>query len=116
VALRLAAWPMGADWAVAIYGGDAPHLGAAALAGPGAAAQGLSLDGHREGGLAEAAAALLASELGAAASVSCGIHLDGATREEIAAAEDLAMLLAGDLSREISARRRRARQGPLGEQ
>jgi hypothetical protein len=102
VALRLAAWLMGADWAVAICGGDAPHLGAVALAGPGAAPRSLSLDGHREGGPAEAAAALLASELGAAVSVSCGIHLDRATREEIAAAEELVMLLARDLAREVA--------------
>jgi hypothetical protein len=102
VVLQLVAWPMGADWTVAIYGGDAPHLGAVALACPGAAPRSLSLDGHREGGPAEAAAALLASELGIAVSVSCGIHLDRATRDEIAAAEELVMLLAQDLAREIA--------------
>jgi hypothetical protein len=108
VELRLAAWPMGAGWAVAIYGGDAPHLGAVALADPGGAARSLSLGGHREGGPAEAAAALLASELGAAVSVSCGIHIDGAARDEIAAAEGLAVLLARDLAREVAGRKVRA--------
>jgi hypothetical protein len=101
VALQLTAWPMGADWAVAICGGDGPHLGAVALAGPDGAARCLSLDGHREGGPAMAAAAALAPRLGAAVSVSCGVHLDGATREEIALVEEMAMLLAQDLADEV---------------
>jgi hypothetical protein len=104
-ALRLTALPMGADWAVAIRGGDGPHLGAVALAGPDGAARCLSLGGHREGPMAMAAAAALSSRLGAAVSVSCGVHIEGATREEIALAEEAAALLAQDLAGEIAAGR-----------
>ena len=95
VSLRLTAVQAGHDWVVAIYGGDRPHVGAVALAAP--VAQSLSLPDHREGELAETTAATLASALGAAVSVSCGVHLDGATREEIALVKEMVALLARDL-------------------
>jgi len=100
VSLRLTAVQAGADWVVAIYGGDRPHVGAVALAYPSNGAplaQSLSLPDHREGELAQATAATLASALGAAVSVSCGVHLDGATREEIALVKEMVALLARDL-------------------
>jgi hypothetical protein len=101
--VRLAAVQAGPDWVVAIYGGDGPHVGAVALAGPGGGGGGrhISLPNHREGGPASAAAAELARSLGAAVSVSCGVHMDGATREEIALVEEAIGILARDLAREI---------------
>jgi len=81
--IRLRAERIGADWSVAIFGGDRPHIGAVALAGPDGHCQALCLPGHREGDIAERFAAKLANRLGAAVCVSCGIHLDAITQPEI---------------------------------
>jgi hypothetical protein len=116
VAVRLTAMQVGPDWTVAIYGGDGPHVGAVALAGPSPAApnrgcghkgghsgapdgpcRSISLPGHREGELAGETAAALAAHLGAAVSVSCGIHLDGIAQEEIVCVREVVGLLSQDL-------------------
>jgi hypothetical protein len=83
VALGLTARRIGADWAVAICGGDSPHVGAVALAAPTCGGGRLALPGHREGEVAAGAAAELSTRLGAAVSVTCGIHVDGITPDEI---------------------------------
>jgi gallate decarboxylase subunit D len=81
--IHLRAERIGADWSVAIFGGDRPHIGAVALAGSDGRCQAICLLGHREGGITERFAANLASRLGAAVCVSCGIHLDAITQTEI---------------------------------
>jgi hypothetical protein len=83
----------GKDAVVAIGGGEAPHVGAAALALPrpslnhdgviSATASVLCVMGHKEDLLARDAALRLASQLNTAVLVSVGLHLDNATPDDI---------------------------------
>lgn len=91
--ITLRAIRMGNDWNVAITGGDSPHLGATALAVArpslndpsrfSATVSVLALSGHKEDEVARAAAESIASGLAVNAVVSCGIHSDGLTGEDI---------------------------------
>ncbi|OPZ71061.1 MAG: hypothetical protein BWY80_01396 [Firmicutes bacterium ADurb.Bin456] len=84
--VTLRAVPMGADWCVAITGGEIPHLGAVALGVPRPSLQDsgrtsatvsvLTLTGHKEDEIARPAAYFLASRLKTPVVVSCGIHND----------------------------------------
>jgi hypothetical protein len=103
VALRMTCVAMGEDLCVSLEGGEGPHVGAVALAVPrvpGAMKPGppstsvLARLGHREDGLARDVASLLATRLGVAVSVACGIHLDAPTGNELETAVDLALELA----------------------
>ena len=90
--VRLEALALGEDWNVSITGGDRPHIGAAALGVPyrkpdgswSACASVFALPTHKEDGLAQKAAQHLARETGHIVAVSCGIHVDNLTPEEIA--------------------------------
>jgi len=103
---------MGADLTVTLAGGDRPHLGAVALSQPrpsgleggGASASTsvITLLGHKEDELARSMAARLASGLGAAVCVACGVHLDRIRAQEL---EDV-LELAGELTLEALARLR----------
>ena len=83
----------GKDAAVVIGGGEAPHVGASALALPrpslkpgggiSATASVLCVPGHKEDLLARDAALRLASRLNTAVSVSVGLHIDHATPDDI---------------------------------
>ncbi|MGE9986166.1 hypothetical protein [Desulfovibrio sp. SGI.169] len=87
--LELRVLRMGRDLQVALSGGTA-HLGAVALAAPGAAeADALVLPGHREDQLARRMARRMADALGCAVCVSAGIHYADISKEEIAAVERL---------------------------
>lgn len=96
--LRLEAHPMGEDWNVSIYGGDRPHIGAAALGTPypkpdgswSACASVLALPTHKEDVLARQAALLLAKRTRRTVLVACGIHVDGLSPQGIAAVVTLA--------------------------
>lgn len=96
VRLHLRVLRMGGDICVLLDGGNAPHVGAVALAG----ADGeiclppLTLPGHREGDLAHTLAQSLARGLGCAVVVVCGIHIDNITRQEIMLAIETAEALA----------------------
>ena len=68
----------GGDCLVSVTGGDAPHIGAAALCADGEIRR-LDRNGHREGELAAELA-----ELGCCVCAVCGIHFDGISRAEIA--------------------------------
>lgn len=70
--------------------GGAGHAGATALAAPGESTLVCERPAHREGALAELVAERLSSALGCAVSVSCGIHFEAITRQEITAVEALA--------------------------
>lgn len=85
--IQIAALPMGEDWVFLIRGGRA-HIGAAAAAypdGEAAAGTAISLPGHREAELAAEVAKKAAARLKRAAAVVMGIHIDDATRADIAA-------------------------------
>lgn len=76
----------GEDILIAITGGEAPHIGAAALAWQerGAAeVSPLSVPGHRESEVACSCAGAVCRAVGRTVLVSCGIHIDRAERWEI---------------------------------
>jgi len=91
--ITLHAVPMGRDWNVTVTGGERPHLGAVALAvarpslrdpeRPSATVSVLALCGHKEDSLARSAAETIASALGTNAAVSCGIHTDCLSDDDI---------------------------------
>ena len=90
--LTLRLVPQGRDLNALLTGGEA-HVGATALAAPGEATRVAERPHHREGGLAALVAERLAGGFGRAVSVSCGIHFDSITRQEIATVEALAARL-----------------------
>ena len=87
IALRLTAERLGADLAVTLAGGDRPHVGAVAVSQPradaGATTSVVAILGHREDDLARQLAARLAAATRGVVSVTCGIHVDRITPEEI---------------------------------
>ena len=93
IRLRMTAQFLGRDLSVTLSGGDRPHIGAVALAGPRRPASALQRPGHREGELAQRIAGALAAEFHVAVAVSCGVHLDeilpGEIRDVLEMAEEL---------------------------
>ncbi|MDR2055068.1 MAG: hypothetical protein LBQ10_04275 [Desulfovibrio sp.] len=92
IALEIRVIRAGRD-AQCLLGGGNAHIGAVALACPGAAGgqdRILRLPGHREDEIALRMARTLAQALGCAICVSAGIHFDNITREEITVVENLA--------------------------
>lgn len=77
---------IGEDLAITVTGGEAPHIGAAALAFQRdgiVTVSSLTVPGHREEELASACAETLCRATGHTTLVSCGIHIDSATPWEI---------------------------------
>lgn len=68
---------------VLIDGGDRAHIGAVAVARPGAETRVVAFPGHREDGICRTWAQKLSDTLGCPAVVSAGIHYDGVGRSEI---------------------------------
>jgi hypothetical protein len=105
--IELKAIPMGEDLAVVITGGHCPHLGAVALgvARPSladsqklsASTSVLAMVGHKEDETARKVAHTLASRLGKNVVVSCGIHVDEITADEISIVSGLLEQLTKDL-------------------
>ena len=81
-AVRLVLLPQGRDLVLLISGGAA-HVGAVAAADDGSA-QAVALGTHREGPLAQSAAAQVARAAGCSCAAVAGIHQDDATPGEIA--------------------------------
>jgi hypothetical protein len=110
-ALRLTCVPMGRDLAVALAGGDRPHIGAVAVSQPrpshledggtSATTSVITLPGHKEDDLARTLAARLASELDVTVCVACGIHLDRIRPEELRDVLELAADLADELLNQL---------------
>jgi isopentenyl-diphosphate delta-isomerase len=83
----------GSDLIVAIGGGPAPHIGATAVGVPRvlkydqinrtASVSVYTVTGHREDEVARPVAMRLASRFNHTVAVTCGIHLDNATREQV---------------------------------
>ena len=107
ISITVHAVRMGNDLLVGIYGGDRPHIGAVAVGVPGPAVDSglprtvktsiIALTGHREDQVTRDAAQRIALETGAVVSVSCGIHLDTITAEEIVLVCGLVEELTGEL-------------------
>jgi hypothetical protein len=81
--VHLSAQPIGSDWNIAIYGGDRPHIGAVAVVSQRQSCSLVCLPGHKEGDMAKRFATALADSVNATVCVSCGIHLDDISSEEI---------------------------------
>ena len=90
---------VGGDLSLLLYGGVAPHVGAAALAQPyHSAASGrdtacvsvLSAYGHKDAVLAQRLAEQAVKAFGCTVSVVCGIHYDGLAHAQIDALMELA--------------------------
>jgi gallate decarboxylase subunit D len=113
IGITLHAIRLGNDILVGIYGGDRPHIGAVAVGVPGSTADSvqvrtaetsvIALTGHREDKVTRDAAQRIALETGAVVSVSCGIHLDTITAEEIACVCSLIEDLTGELINWVAA-------------
>lgn len=98
ISINLCALPMGNQWNVTITGGSA-HLGAVAVGIPrpslsdpekaSASVSVLTVTGHRDDDIARPSAHFLASELQQTIVVSCGIHFDNITSEDIHLVEKL---------------------------
>ena len=96
--VRLVCLRLGDDLCVTLSGGDREHVGAVALARPGADPQALAVPGHREEDLAKRVAARLSAHCRATVCVACGIHLDRIAPAEIQDALDLSARLAEELA------------------
>ena len=102
----------GADVAVVISGGTAPHIGAVALASPrpslkqdgtvSASASVLCRLGHKDDLPARDAAIRLAATLNTNVLVSVGIHIDGATADELQILEKNYQLLLEQLVKTLA--------------
>lgn len=101
---------MGRDLCVAVTGGDAPHLGCAALAIPhpgisdpsrsSATVSTLNLPAHRDGEIANEMAKTLCIALGHPIAVLCGIHFDSISPALVQDVHETA----AELSRQILSR------------
>jgi len=111
--IQAAAVWIGLDLLVYIWGGEAPHIGAVAMATPrpsladasvtSSTASVFTYVGHKEDGLAKEMAERLSAALGAKVVVTAGIHWDGLDRAAIeqvrANSRELAGLLLAELSK-----------------
>jgi gallate decarboxylase subunit D len=100
---------MGNDWNISIYGGDKPHIGAIALGIPRPSLQDenkisssvsiLTITGHKEDVIVQKAAKILASTLNSTVVVSCGIHIDDISFNDI---QDLDLFISNLIDELIS--------------
>lgn len=109
----LRATEAGEDLVVTIAGGESPHVGSAAVAVPrpslrdpaatSATASVITLVGHKDDELAKPIAEFLASKLSRTIVVVAGVHIDGATPDDIESLSDTAWELARELCRQKGA-------------
>lgn len=105
--ITLTALFMGKDLNVSIYGGDLPHIGAIALGIPRPSLEDknkisssvslLTITGHKEDVIVQRLAKVLSKNFNSTVVVSCGIHYDNITLEDIEAIN----LLISDLTDEL---------------
>ena len=104
----------GSDLWVVVVGGDMPHIGSisvgiprSSLADDGTASATVStfnITGHKDDAVGNMFAARLAARFSCVASVSCGIHFDRATAEDLAEILDKSHVLLEKLEAELQAR------------
>lgn len=97
---------MGKDYTLAVYGGDAPHVGSVVMSiarpsltgeGTGVTSSVLSGMGHKDEAIARMFAEALAKEQNCTVACSCGIHVDGITPGQIEAVREACGRLLGRL-------------------
>ncbi|MDV4151132.1 hypothetical protein R0131_09800 [Clostridium sp. AL.422] len=91
--INCSAVKMGNDWNISIYGGDIPHIGAIALGIPrpsledknkiSSSVSVLTITGHKEDVIVQKVAKVLSSALNSTIVVSCGIHFNNITFDDI---------------------------------
>lgn len=91
--INCSAVKMGKDWNISIYGGDLPHIGAIALGIPrpsledknkiSSSVSVLTITGHKEDVIVQKVAKVLSTTLNSTVVVSCGIHIDDITFDDI---------------------------------
>lgn len=91
--INCSAIKMGNDWNISIYGGDIPHIGAVALGIPRPSLEDknkisssvsiLTITGHKEDVIVQKVAKVLSSTLNSTVVVSCGIHINDITFDDI---------------------------------
>jgi len=109
IKVNLKAFVIGKDLCVIISGGDSPHIGAVTLSVPrpslsdsnitSASTSVLTLQGHKDDEAARQVSHMLASRLNKNVVVTCGIHVDGITAEEIDTVMSILMELVENLCR-----------------
>lgn len=97
--IKLIAILMGSDINISILGGDKPHIGAVALAVSRASLSEckeisssvslITVTGHKEDEVVMKVAKRVSKEINSTVSVSCGIHKDNITLNEIKSVMDL---------------------------
>lgn len=105
----------GPDISVCFGGGEAHHIGAVALSiprpsladssMPSASASVLCVTGHKEDQLARAAALELATLFGCRVNVTVGLHVDGATADDIRLLDENYGAVLSEVKRRISKER-----------
>lgn len=70
---------------VLIAGGDSAHIGAVSIALPGEPVVTHEFEGHRDSAVSDRWAAVLCERCASPVVISCGIHYDGITKDQIAA-------------------------------
>ncbi|MBK5210917.1 MAG: hypothetical protein JJE36_01110 [Coriobacteriia bacterium] len=113
----------GPDVSVCFGGGEAHHIGAVALgiprpsladnSAPSASASVLCVTGHKEDGLARAAALELATEFGCRVNVAAGLHVDGATADDIRLLNENYIAVLADVKRRIASEMGEPSEGGL---
>ena len=110
--INCSAIKMGKDWNISIYGGDTPHIGAIALGIPRPSLENknkisssvsvLTITGHKEDVIVQKVAKILSSTLNSTVVVSCGIHIDNITFNDIGNLNSLIDNLVNELISKIS--------------
>lgn len=110
--INCSAIKMGKDLNISIYGGDIPHIGAIALGIPRPSLENknkisssvsvLTITGHKEDVIVQKVAKILSSTLNSTVVVSCGIHIDNITFNDIGNLNSLIDNLVAELISKIS--------------
>lgn len=111
IKINMKSFDIGEDLCVIISGGDKPHIGCVTLSVPrpslsthgvtSSTTSVLNLIGHKDDEAAKYVSHLLSSQLNKNVVVTCGIHVDNITHEEIEMIFDLLKTLADKLIQEI---------------
>ena len=68
---------------ILITGGDKPHIGAVSVKSPGRALETVLFPSHKDNVISDKWAVTFSEKYNAAAAVSCGIHYDNISKDEI---------------------------------